>query len=94
MIDRYGYDSQGEYRNDEREFKDLYSQIEENDRRDSAMLRGNPISLPELNINKQVKTESIALQNQQDLKLINQLESSQLSGTRRQKQSVDSQYRL
>lgn len=63
MIDRYGYDSQGEYLNDEKEFKDLLSQIEANDRRESAILRGNQVNLPELNVNKQLKTESIALQN-------------------------------
>ena len=55
MADRYGYESQGEMRDNEnmKEFKNLFVQIEDNDKRDAQILRGKPISLPDLNAHKQ-----------------------------------------
>jgi len=55
MADRYGYESQGEMRDNEnmKEFKNLFVQIEDNDKREAQILRGRPINLPDLNAHKQ-----------------------------------------
>jgi hypothetical protein len=55
MADRYGYESQGENRDNEKikEFQNLFVQIEDNEKRDAQILRGKTISLPDLNANKQ-----------------------------------------
>ncbi|MFO0118087.1 MAG: hypothetical protein ACK521_10910 [bacterium] len=65
MAERYGYESQGDMQDDEniREFKDLFGQIETNDKRDAHILHGNPISLPDLHVNKKSPAETIAAQN-------------------------------